>query len=311
MVATIRSRLVEVMAIAESQSRVITTSQLASCGISAKAAAELEAEGLLRRIRRGAYAVAGRLATPFEETVAAALLIGPQGAASHRTAAAIHKLPGLLPPTLPELSVPRAYRNKLAGTRIHRVAHLGECDVEQRYGIRVTVPSRTLVDIAGSLNDYRLARLIDEGMIEKRWSIEGLVECLQRSAPGGRPGSRRLHDLLVVRLAEPRADSTLALRVVRALAPFAPFETEYQLVLGGHVVILDVAWPRWRVVAEVDGWEGRSRSRGKFDWDRRRGNLLAANGWTVTHLTSAMSDDEMRRDVGLLLPPFAAQFRSA
>ena len=53
--------------------------------------------------------------------------------------------------------------------------------------------------------------------------------------------------------------------MIRILAPFAPFETQYELVLDGKLIRLDIAWPWWRVAAEVDGWGVRGRSRTKFD----------------------------------------------
>ena len=83
---------------------------------------------------------------------------------------------------------------------------------------------------------------------------------------------------------------------------YAPFETQYELVLEGKLIRLDIAWPWWRVAAEVDGWGVRSRSRTKFDEDRYRMNLLLAYGWRVAHLTSAMSQARILGDVGRLLP---------
>jgi very-short-patch-repair endonuclease len=53
---------------------------------------------------------------------------------------------------------------------------------------------------------------------------------------------------------------------------------------------------------ECDGRQVHDASRLRFDEDRRRHNLLVAAGWQVVHLTSAMSDDEMRAAVvGALL----------
>ena len=64
----------------------------------------------------------------------------------------------------------------------------------------------------------------------------------------------------------------LELRMIRILAPFAPFETQYELVLDGQLLRLDIAWPWWRVAAEVDGWgvRGNRNSRTKFVADRHR-----------------------------------------
>ena len=70
---------------------------------------------------------------------------------------------------------------------------------------------------------------------------------------------------------------------------------------GTDVIILDIAWPESGVAVESDGWRVRSRSRGKFDQDRRKANLLAAAGWIVIHATSAMGDEEIREAVQRVL----------
>jgi hypothetical protein len=90
--------------------------------------------------------------------------------------------------------------------------------------------------------------------------------------------------------------------MIRVLAPYAPFETQYQVVLDGELFILDIAWPWWRVAAEVDGWWVRARSRSKLDHDSHKTNVLVAHDWKVAHVTSAMDDARVVRDVGRLLP---------
>lgn len=121
-----------------------------------------------------------------------------------------------------------------------------------------------------------------------------------------RPGSAVLRELLEPRRGEPVGDSVLEQRAARALAGLGPFMLGHQEVIEGGVVVLDIAWPEVRVAAECDGWAVRSRSHRKFDHDRRRGNLLEAHGWSVAHLTSAMSDEEMRAAVFPLLMRAAA-----
>jgi hypothetical protein len=158
------------------------------------------------------------------------------------------------------------------------------------------------VDLAARLEPAQLARIIDEGNIERAWTIKELTECASRLARQGRAGGRAMRAVLADRLEEPSAESALELRMIRVLAPYAPFETQYQLVLDGELFILDIAWPWWRVAAEVDGWWVRARSRSKLDHDSHKTNLLVAHGWKVVHLTSAMDHHTVLRDVGRLLP---------
>jgi hypothetical protein len=87
-----------VLGLAELQRGVMIRRQLRASGVSWKVERELIAGGFLREIRSGAYAVSGRPASRWEHAVAVGLLCGPTAALSHATAAAIHRLPGLVAP---------------------------------------------------------------------------------------------------------------------------------------------------------------------------------------------------------------------
>jgi very-short-patch-repair endonuclease len=183
-------------------------------------------------------------------------------------------------------------RAQLGGCRVHRSRALAEGEVEVYRGVRVTAPVRTLVDLAPGLPVALLGRTVDEGLIQRIWTVEDLAVGAARSA--GRPGSASLREIVRRRTGEGPAESHLEQRVIRTLKAFAPFETDYEVVVDGRVYRLDVAFPASLVAVECDGWAVRSRSRSKFDHDRRRNNSLLSHGWIVVHLTSAMSDDEMR-----------------
>jgi very-short-patch-repair endonuclease len=291
-----------VLRLAAGQRWVVTVAQLQDCGFTAKMIRRLVAYGWLRSVRTGVYMVAGRAPSTWENAVALGLRAGQGSALSHGTAAAIHRLPGLLAPALPEISVPVPRHPRLPDAIVHRVECLDECDVEQRNGVGVTTARRTIVDLAARLDPDLLARVVDEGTIARRWTIAELAACNDRLSAQGRPGVRAMRKVLAVRAEEPRAESMLELRMIRILEPYAPFETQYQLVLEGRVLLLDIAWPRWRVAAEVDGWGAHGRSWSKFVDDRSRMNLLEAYGWRVAHLTAAMDKATVLRDVGRLLP---------
>jgi hypothetical protein len=302
MVST-ESALARVLAVAARQRGVVTRAQVQACGISPKRLARLIAEGWLCEIRPGAFVVAGRAPSGWDAAVAVSLLSGPGVTLSHKTAAAIHRFPGLLAPSTPELTVELPRHPRVQGAVFHRVPHLDPRDIEPRDCVQVTTAARTVCDIAGGLDPALLARVIDEGSIARLWTMDQLAETAARAGDRGRRGSRMLRQLLDVRRGELAADSMLELRIIRMLAPFAPFVTHYQLVLDGEVVILDIAWPALRVGAEVDGWSVRSRSFGKFHHGRHRDNLLLAHGWRVAHLTAAMDERMVLNDVGRLLPP--------
>lgn len=72
----------------------------------------------------------------------------PQAVASHETALALWGLSDLMPEKV-HLSVPRSFRKRPpAGVVLHK-ADLAGGDVEERDGLPVTTPLRTILDVAG------------------------------------------------------------------------------------------------------------------------------------------------------------------
>jgi very-short-patch-repair endonuclease len=141
---------------------------------------------------------------------------------------------------------------------------------------------------------------LDEGVIERRFRVTDLLACLQRSSPNA-PGRAGLERLLDVRREMPSADSVLEALAFEALKPLAPFRTHFVTAVGKAVYVIDVAWPRQRVGAEVVGRAHRVVSLSAFDRERRKLNILGAAGWQIAHLTAAMTADEMVTAVESLL----------
>jgi very-short-patch-repair endonuclease len=297
---------------AEGQHRLLLTRRLAGLGLASGQVHRLRQEGWLSDVRPGVVLVGGGEPTEWQRVVAVSLLAGPNAAISHRTAARIHRFAGVAPadghgaaPEV-EVSVARPAHPRIGGggCSLHRVCHLPEEDVTRHRGIRVTSPARTLVDVLPTLTPPVLEKTLDEGIVAGSWDSRQLAAVAERAA--GRRGVDSLRRLLHLRLELPATDSPLEERAVRALMSLGLFETRYQVVLEGQLCLLDIAWPAYRVAAECDGWAVRSRSRGKFDHERRRNNLLASHGWSIVHLTSAMSEDEMRAAVVKVLLRAAA-----
>lgn len=71
----------------------------------------------------------------------------PQAVASHETALALWGLSDLMPERV-HLSVPRDFRKRLPAEVVLHKADLAEGDVEERDGLPVTTPLRTLLDVA-------------------------------------------------------------------------------------------------------------------------------------------------------------------
>jgi hypothetical protein len=158
---------------ADRQHGVVSREQLLAAGVGSGAIVRALDAGRLRPVFRGVYAV-GHVALRREGWWMAALLVCGEGAAlSHRTAATIWGL--VTGPTLPiDVTTSTDHGRKHARITAHRM-RLHPFDALVRDNLRVTTPSRTIVDLAASLEGRAL-----------------------RDAVPRRPGTRRLHDLITV-----------------------------------------------------------------------------------------------------------------
>ncbi len=284
------------------QHGVISFRQMNECGLSRSRQQELIRLGILRRVFRGVFAVAGRPFSRWSEAVAAALACGPCAVLSHTTAAAIHGFPAIPDGRLAEVTVGASRHPRPPGVVAHRAATLDRSDIEERNGILITRSARTLVDLSPRYERQDLGRLLDEGLINRWWTLDEVADASTRAGIKGKAGGAQLRSLLAERSGEQKVESHLEMRVLRLLTPFRPFETNFQLLLDGDLILLDVAWPARMAALESDGFASHGLSRTKFDRDRRKGNLLLLHGWRVAHVTSTMPDDLIVSVVrGLLL----------
>lgn len=285
--------------VAANQRGLFSVMQAKQIGVSNAQLLRAEAAGQLRRVRRGVYAAAGAPSSAWEEVVGAALAAGPEAVVSHASAAAVYRFEYGATGTV-ELTVGEGSYVRPPRVVVHRSTDLTAADVENKRGVRVTSAARTLVDLAGRLGPKLTEKLLDEGLIARRWTVAELRECLCRAHQNTR-GRQVLESLLRQRAGEPSADSVLEASAFRALAPLGPFEVHFTLDIGGSVYVLDVAWPQFKVGAEVVGRAHRLASLSAFDRERRKLNALGVAGWKICHLTAAMSPKDMLGAVRAML----------
>jgi Transcriptional regulator, AbiEi antitoxin len=280
--------------LAARQQGLFSVTQAKQIGVSNAQLLRAEAAGQLRRARRGVYATAGVPATRSEHIIGAALAVGPDAVVSHSSAAAMHRFEfgGQEVGDGVELTVQRGSGVRLPGVVVHRAVDLKPQDVVRERGVLVTSTCRTLVDISGRLGPLLAERLLDEGLIARRWTVPQLQECLYRARQNV-PGREFLERLLQVRGSDKSADSVLEAKAFRALAPLRPFEVHFTLVFGASVYVLDAAWPECKVGVEIIGRAHRLASLSAFDRERRKLNALGVAGWKICHLTAAMSPQDM------------------
>ncbi|MEV4416644.1 hypothetical protein [Catellatospora sp. NPDC049609] len=180
------------------------------------------------------------------------------------------------------LVVPAGARlNQRQHAAVHRML-LADDEVETHRGFPVTRPSRTCWDLALWLDLVPAVMIIDALLRAKLVTAEELGELAR--ARFGRHGSARAAKAFG--LADGRAESPqetrLRLGLVRNGLPRP--EPQFPVPVGGRVLHPDLAWPEYKVAIEYDGeWHD---SPDQFHLDRKRLNLLVADGWIVLHVTS-------------------------
>jgi very-short-patch-repair endonuclease len=201
--------------------------------------------------------------------MAALLACGPRAVLSHRTAAAIWGLIGRLP-ALVDVSVPGKQRDR-KGVRVHRNRPLDRVTTYE--GCRITTAAATIADLAPTLTDRDLARVIEQAQVLRLATRAELIASLpSRRSPA-----------LTQALEQPRLTRSEAERRLLELIGKAGLPRPRTNVrVAGHEV--DLYWPAQRLVVEVDGYAFHS-TREAFERDRARDAELTARGQRVLRVT--------------------------
>ncbi len=269
----------EAIVLADRQHGVISRAQLLTAGLTSRVIDRAIADHRLRLIFRGVYAL-GHMALRRQGWWMAALLAGGEGAAlSHGTAASLWDLRHA--PVLPISIVTLG-----AGGRKHKrlTAHrtkLHPTDTVVRDGLRVTVPARTIVDLAGELQPRALRETIERAQDLRRFDPGEIEAILGR---GGRhKGSRPLSDLVsLLGPDEDRARSHLERLFISLVRRAHLPRPEVNLPIDGKQ--RDFVWPDRHLVVETDGYRYHSTKQQQRR-DRRRDRRLTALGWRPVRFT--------------------------
>jgi predicted transcriptional regulator of viral defense system len=148
---------------AETRAGYFTTAQAADAGYSRALLAHHTASGNLERVDHGIYRLRRYPESPHADLVVASLRAGDAAAISHESALALWDLSDVLPSEV-HVTVPRTASRRRPGLRLHTGA-LGESDVTEREGVRVTTVERTIADVArGGLSDELVLQAIGEAL---------------------------------------------------------------------------------------------------------------------------------------------------
>lgn len=275
-----------------------TRSDLRALGLS-----DVRIDGLLRggelvRDHRGVFVLRGQRVDLFREVRSALKAVGHTATVGRLTAARLHAFDGveelaayLEPSGKAPLDLwvpPDATIRKRAGIRaLH--TDLAAADVTTRFGVRVTAPARTLVDLARLAPIGLVVGLVDAALRDKHCTLVDLQTALSSvSGLRGVVGARRA---VALARAGTRSLRETRLRLILVTAGF-PCPVVGFLIHDGDLILAeaDLAYPHLLIWIEYDGYEVHSQ-RETFRRDRSRQRLVERRGWFVLRAVDRDIDD--------------------
>jgi very-short-patch-repair endonuclease len=205
------------------------------------------ATGRLHPVSRGVYAVGRRELTPRGRWMAAVLVCGDRAALSHRSAAELWGI-GHEEGKRIDITVRRECRISRSGLKVRARASLPERSIVVRFGIPVTDPVQTLIDLATELRPLRLERAVNEA--DKLDLVDPEALRCALDAYVGMPGVKTLRTMLdrhTFRLSD--SDLEVLFRPLALAAGFPLPLTKHHL-LGYEV---DFFFPDHGLIVETDG----------------------------------------------------------
>jgi very-short-patch-repair endonuclease len=265
--------------LARQQHDVLARRQLLALGFSRREIERRVESGRLHPVRSGIYAVGRPSLTEYGRWMAAVLACGDGAALSHSSASALWRI-GQEQRGLVEISLPSSSRRRRPGIRIHRRPSLNpQRDLTREYGIPVTTPIQTLIDMSLRLDRRGVERMINEADKYNLAHPPQLREALD--ARSGEPGAAKLRFVLdrrTFRLTEEELE--------RRFLPLAR-EAGLPTPLTGQFVNefeVDFYWPNLGLVVETDGLRYH-RTPAEQARDRLRDQAHTAAGLTPLRFT--------------------------
>jgi very-short-patch-repair endonuclease len=264
--------------LALNQHGVVSSDQLRKVGYTPQAIYHRIRTGRLHPLHRGVYAVGRPHVTDHGRWMAAVITCGDGAVLSHSSAAALWRI-GPEDRDVVELSLPSPFQRRRPGLRIHRRLSLEPRDVTTEYGIPVTTPVQTLIDMSLRLDRPGIERMINEADKYNVAHPPGLRRALE--ARVGEPGAARLRFIL-----DRRTFRLTKEELERRFLPLAR-KAGLPVPLTGQWVNefeVDFYWPDLGLVVETDGLRYH-RTPAEQARDRLRDQAHTAAGLTALRFT--------------------------
>ena len=280
--------------LAERQHGLVTAPQLRAAGLGQSAIQYRLGTGRLHRVHRGVYAVGHYAPNERARLHAAVLAVGKDAVLSHVSAAALWRLidGARLPRHRPVDVTTSRCLGQRPGIRVHRSTTPLRSDRTRLFGIPITKPARTLVDITALVEPQVLRRAVREAEVLR-------LADTTRLPFAGRHGAPRLRELTgagPVRTRSELKDRTLALLLRHG---FPGLRTSARVTTAERRYEVDFLFPDARVVIEADG-ERYHGNRLACEDDAEKQAALEAAGYRVVRVDWRQVMHEEERTVARL-----------
>ena len=248
------------------QHAVVARWQLLRAGLKGTVVDSLIGAERLVPLHRGVYGVGHRPVSPRSRDMAVVLLAGHEGALGLESAAglwALRRWSGAV-----HVIGPRSRRGD--GFVIHRMRHLRDDDITVHWGIPVTTPLRTLLDLRRTLSLDAMDAALAEALVRKLVTLDELT-------PRATGNLRKLLDTAAPTKSKLERDLRKLLH-----EHGLPQPVSNGIVCGYEV---DLHWPEHRLVAELDGYAFHAHRRA-FETDRERDVVFAVAGLQTVRVTA-------------------------
>jgi very-short-patch-repair endonuclease len=243
----------------------------------------------------GVYRVTGAPPSDRHLAMAATLWAGEGSVVSHGAAAVLWGIEAVRG-TKVELWIPSPRHRRHEFVVVHRGTRIDRADRTTDGPIPVTTPIRTLIDVAGRLEDERLLAAMESVFRQGLGTPERLRARLDALRSSGRPGAGRLEELLAKRGDGRPLEFALEAKIWLLLSRSSlrhPARQHWVTTAGGRYR-LDFAWLEEKLGLEADSWKHHG-DRAAFGKDRARLSEMVAAGWRVLLVTWDVATRDPKR----------------
>jgi very-short-patch-repair endonuclease len=253
-------------------------------GLSDATATRRIRDGALERAAAGVYYLDATEPSWEARVFGAILSAGPDAIASHRTAARLWGLDGVISDVI-EVTVPYVEGPLPMGFLVHRTRRpLQGVLIDS---IPVTSVERTLLDLAGLLPEPVLEKALMSALRRKLTTPDQIAALIVEQGGRGVRGTKKARRVLSrVDDGVPGSPSEVDLRRLIRSAPIPSPECQLQIKLpdGGNAYP-DFAWPDRMKIVEIDGLEAHASGDALHN-DLIRQNTLMEMGWQVRRFSA-------------------------